>query len=174
MSIQAIKAVMGRHDLRGPIKAVALVMAEHAHQDGTETFPSVNLISLESGYCRSTVKRSIAQLIERGIITKTKGWTPRTSNTYRFLIISEGSEITLSPKSEGSQRTVRGFTDTPQRVQREPLTPREPLDNQLGRAENLSASQVDVSFAINRSKVQEARELLKAQRRARGRLSADS
>ena len=109
MSIEAIKAVMGRHDLRGPVKAVALVMAEHAHKDGSESFPSIATIALEAGVCRSTVKRSIAQLIEQGVITKTKGWTPRTSNTYRFLIISEGSESCLlytspSPRDYAASR----------------------------------------------------------------------
>lgn len=167
MSVEAIKAVMGRHDLRGPVKAVALVMAEHAHKDGSESFPSIATIALEAGVCRSTVKRSIAQLIEQGVITKTKGWTPRTSNTYRFLIVSEGSERTHPSMGVGSQRTVRGFTQTHQRVHREPLTPIEPLDNQLRRATILSVVEGDDSFSNNQLQVRQVREVLKAQRKAR-------
>lgn len=167
MSVEAIKAVMGRHDLRGPMKAVALVMAEHAHQDGTESFPSVATIALEAGVGRSTVKRSIAQLIELGVIAKTKGWTPRTSNTYRFLIISEGPQRTHPSRGVGPERTLRGSRENRQRVQSEPLTPREPLDNQLRRATILTVVEGDGSFSNNQLKAREARELLRAKRKVR-------
>ena len=169
MSVNVIKAVMARHDLRGPAKSIAIVLAEHAHKDGRESFPSVSTIARESGYCTRTVQRSLEQLMEKGIITKTKRWTPRTSNTYRFLIELEVTESHPSADSEVTQSHPRGDRESRQSRQRVTLTPREPLYNQLGADQVLPGHPVGVSFSDNPLRVQEAREAIREQRRIKAR-----
>ena len=169
MSVNVIKAVMARHDLRGPAKTIALVLAEHAHKDGRESFPSVSTIARESGYCTRTVQRSLEQLMEKGIITKTKRWTPRTSNTYRFLIDLEVTESHPSEDSEVTESHPRGDRESGLSRQRVTLTPREPLYNLLGGAELLSDHSVDVSLSENQLRAQAARELIREQRRIKAR-----
>jgi hypothetical protein len=169
MSVNVIKAVMGLHDLRGPAKAVALVLAEHAHEDGSETYPSISTIALESGFSRSTVERSIKQLRDMRIIMKTKNWTPRHSNKYRFTIDLGSSERQVTTDSVVSERRVRVVRVTGQSSQSDDLTPREPLYNQLGGAQVLPGHPVGVSFLDNPLRVQEAREAIREQRRIRAR-----
>lgn len=147
MSVNVIKAVMARHDLRGPTKAVALVLAEHAHEDGSETYPSIATIALESGFSRSTVERSIKKLRELHIITKTKNWTPRHSNRYRFVIDLGSSERQVSTDSVVSERRVRHVRVKGQIRQSDDLTPIEPLYNQLGAAKNSTVRADRVSFS---------------------------
>jgi len=138
MSVNVIKAVMARHDLRGPTKSVALVLAEHAHEDGSDTYPSIATIALESGFSRSTVERSIKKLRELQIITKTKNWTPRHSNRYRFTIDLDTSERQVSNDSVVSERRVRHVRLTGQSSQSDDLTPIEPLYNQLRHPKSLT------------------------------------
>lgn len=174
MSVNIIKMVMANHDLKGPVKAVALVLAEHAHKDGSETYPSLSLIEVESGYSRRTVQRAIQELLDRRVITKTKNWTPRQSNHYRFLAVSEWSERPHPSNPVWSQRHLRVVRVTPQSGHSDTLTIKEPLDNQLRRAKNSSDPQSEISFSDNQLKAKAARELLEAQRRARRRITADS
>lgn len=166
MAVEIIKLVMDRRDLRGPVKAVALVLAEHAHSDGTDAYPSVGLIAAESGYSRSTVERAIAKLLELNVITKTRNWTPRSSNRYRFFVDSVSSERQVSSDSVSSERGVRVVRMTSQSSQSDTLTTKEPLYNHLGAVENLSRDVTEVSFSNNRLRARQARELIAAQRRA--------
>jgi DNA-binding transcriptional MocR family regulator len=168
MSVNVIKAVMGL-DLRGPVKTIAIVLAEHAHKDGRESFPSVSTIARESGYCTRTVQRSLEQLMEKAIITKTKRWTPRTSNTYRFLIDLEVTESHPSEDSEVTESHPRGDRESRQSRQRVTLTPREPLYNLLGAAEISSVDSVGISFSDNQLRAKAVRELLQEQRRIKAR-----
>jgi len=169
MSVNVIKAVMRLHDLRGPAKAVALVLAEHAHEDGSETYPSISTIALESGFSRSTVERSIKQLRDMRIIMKTKNWTPRHSNKYRFTIELGSSERQVPSDSVVSERRVRVVRVKGQSSQSDDLTPREPLYNQLGGAQVLPGHSVGVSFSDNPLRVQEARDVIREQRRIKAR-----
>jgi len=169
MSVNVIKAVMGRDDLRGPAKTIAIVLAEHAHKDGRESFPSVSTIARESGYCSRTVQRSLEQLMEKGIITKTKRWTPRTSNTYRFLIDLEVTESHPLTDSEVTESHPRGDRESRQSRQRVTLTPREPLYNHLGGAEFSPVDGAGVSFSENQLRARAARQLLQEQRRIKAR-----
>ena len=166
MAVEIIKLVMDRRDLKGPVKAVALVLAEHAHSDGSNAYPSVGLIAAESGYSRSTVERAIARLLELQVIAKTKNWTPRSSNRYRFFVDSVSSERQVRTDSVSSERGVRVVRVTSQSSQSDTLTVKEPLYNLLGAVQNLSDGDGEVSFSTNRLKAREARELIAAQRRA--------
>lgn len=165
MSVNVIKAVMARHDLRGPTKAVALVLAEHAHKDGSETYPSIATIALESGFSRSTVERSIKKLRELHIITKTKNWTPRHSNRYRFVIDLGSSERQVPTDSVVSERRVRHVRVKGQSSQSDDLTPKEPLYNQLGAVKNLTVRADRVSFSDIPSMTLNPLEALREQQR---------
>ena len=170
MSVNVIKAVMARHDLRGPTKSIALVLAEHAHEDGSETYPSIATIALESGFSRSTVERSIKKLCEMHIIVKTKNWTPRHSNRYRFVIDLGSSERQVSSDSVVSERRVRHVRVKGQTRQSDDLTPIEPLYNQLGAVKNSTVRADRVSFSDIPSINLDPGEALREQRRiyARG------
>ena len=53
-------------------KLVFLVILYHANQKKGEAFPSWNLLGRETGLCRSSIARSIAQLVEARFIEKKK------------------------------------------------------------------------------------------------------
>ena len=68
MSVEALHAVFEDRDVKGAAKAVLLSLANHAHADGTEAYPSVPTIMGESGLSRSAVFDALARLKDDGQI----------------------------------------------------------------------------------------------------------
>ena len=60
---------------------IALVMSLHMSEKGDSCFPSVPTLACESGRAQSTVRAGIAELVEKGWLTKKKGGG-RHSNRY--------------------------------------------------------------------------------------------
>jgi hypothetical protein len=67
-------------------KAVALKLADYAQSDGTQVFPSLSRISKETELSKSTVQRTIRDLLDAGILVLVEqgGGGPRCTTKYRF------------------------------------------------------------------------------------------
>ena len=58
-------------ELTGIEKAVLLKMADHAADNGTQIFPSIKTLALDTGFSEKTVRRAINTLIEKKRLSKT-------------------------------------------------------------------------------------------------------
>lgn len=73
MSVQAVAFVLYELDpaeVDVVERMILVVIADHAHPDGTTAFPSVDTICNAVGVSRATVHRRLPLLLERGLIAK--------------------------------------------------------------------------------------------------------
>jgi hypothetical protein len=89
-------------------KFIATVYADHAREDGTHAYPSVETVANITGYSVRTVQRYLRVLEEIGMLRLT-GKGPRGTNRYDF---------TLQNNTDGSVQLVLGRGDS--------LHPRQP------------------------------------------------
>lgn len=130
MSIKLMSLVWQDHtgNLSGIEKAVLLRMADFAADNGTQIFPSVTRIALDTGFSDKSIRRAINSLVEKKYISKTirSRKTVHISNLYRINTatlskavnkpvdnpcIKEGGGVTQTP-GVGSQRPEGGVTET--------------------------------------------------------------
>jgi pyocin large subunit-like protein len=86
MSIH-ISSVVWRTALGGPsIKAVAMKLADCAHDDGTSAYPSVRTIARETEVSERTVQSALKELLALGVIVKARdgGSGPGNTTVYHF------------------------------------------------------------------------------------------
>lgn len=67
MSIAIVRAVRAI-DLPGVDKAILVAYAEHASDDGTRSFPSVEMLVWETGFSERTVRDVIGRLVSEGLL----------------------------------------------------------------------------------------------------------
>ena len=90
----AIKA-----DVRGPAKAVLLVLAYRADSKFFDCYPSHELLAKESGFAVATVKRAIAHLIDLGLVaTYSRGF--KAALRYEIFPRHDSSERAIADSSE--------------------------------------------------------------------------
>ncbi len=107
-------------------KLMLILIASHANDDG-ECFPSQTTLAYRSGLSRRTVLRSLAELEERGVITRRQRRRPdgsRSSDTIRLNVhgapvrpplaggnLTDGARVTFPPQgdnvSPGSDNLTR-------------------------------------------------------------------
>lgn len=96
-------------------KLMLILIASHANDDG-ECFPSQTTLAYRSGLSRRTVLRSLAELEERGVITRRKRRRPdgsRSSDTIRLNVhgapvrpplagenLTDGARVTFPPQGD--------------------------------------------------------------------------
>ena len=119
-------------------KFVLLGIANHARPNGKNSFPSLDTLGRYTLLSRSTVKRCIANLEEKGFIKKETGGG-RKSNLYTLCIERDHAEIVElklveGHSDQGQSEPPEGSEETPQQgqaldlVEVQALTP-EPLYN---------------------------------------------
>lgn len=59
-----------------------LAITDHADHDGRNMFPSIDLLAYKTGYSRSTVKRVLHALVERGVLERQE--RPGKSSLYNI------------------------------------------------------------------------------------------
>ena len=81
--------------LKGALLAVFLCISLHINEEG-HSFPSVALISKETGYGKDTVHKALLTLVGMGYISKARKRDPKTrkfrSNIYRIFPKSWGTK----------------------------------------------------------------------------------
>lgn len=112
MSWQAMEWVFKNSPTKGSQRLVEVVLAEHAHADGSNAYPSVATIAREANVCERTVQYALRRLTSIGRIVP-EGFGPKGTIKYRVVM----SQIAPEPP-EG---TVRVQDATPTGVQ--PVAP---------------------------------------------------
>ena len=84
MSVKVINACKSV-DVPPTAKLVLFMLAEHAHDDGSNAFPSVGLIAWETGLSERAVRNSLRTLEGAGVIEVAAKSTRRRPTTYRVV-----------------------------------------------------------------------------------------
>lgn len=88
MSIKLMSLIWQDHtgELTGIEKAILIKMADYAADNGTQIFPSVKTLALDTAFSEKTVRRAINTLIEKKRLTKTirSRKAVHISNLYRI------------------------------------------------------------------------------------------
>lgn len=92
---------------------VLAALAEHAHSDGTETYPSVPLIQYKTGYTRRTVQEALGRLADGGLIKATG-----TKHGCTIWALSLWLKRPASDKAEIDAETQQRRAATAERVRR--------------------------------------------------------
>lgn len=101
MSVQALSWVIGRSKARRGDLLVAIMIANHAHSDGSGAFPSLATLAAETRLSRREVVYCIHRLEAMGELEVTR--EREKPNSYRLTMssatIAPGSETTAPPPS---------------------------------------------------------------------------
>jgi len=131
VSIEAIQRIIDDRSIKGTTKLVAMVLAHHAHKDGTSAYPKIATIAAEAGDMHeATVKRELKKLERLGVIHRdgrAPGRFPQHA-PIRWSIVMSDSAPALPLDSapalplEGSSARGRGSAREPLEVA--PANPR--------------------------------------------------
>lgn len=102
------------------LKFTASIYAEHAWEDGTHAYPSVQTVAEITGYHERSIQRYLRVLVELGILIPS-GKGPRGTNNFRFPLVTvdgawkldvKGGGVTVSPRQAATGDTDSGDTDS--------------------------------------------------------------
>jgi len=145
------------------VKLVAIALADHAHDDGTEARPSQALLMAKTGLSKMSVRRAIIHLTETGVITLERPASQHRANVYRFNLPDEVRGTTVRPPAN-SQRDQQGpqrdHGGTPE------VTPRSPNHKNRYLNQGTTDEQAE-SVAIRNREVLEFGRVLTDRERAR-------
>jgi hypothetical protein len=93
-------------------KFVVIALADHCHDDGSNAYPSQELLCRKTGLSIQTVRRSLRWLIENDVIILEQKYNQRRSNCYLILLpdgFNRGAtQVGQTPR--GTKRRPRGAT----------------------------------------------------------------
>jgi hypothetical protein len=81
-------------------KFIALAYADHAWQDGTHAYPSIELVSRKTGFYERTVQRYVQKLVEIGLFIP-DGKGPRGTNQFSFPLVQTDGTAKLEMRPVG-------------------------------------------------------------------------
>lgn len=123
MSIVCLSHIMRHSEATLGARLVLFVLAEHAHDDGTEAFPSVDTIVQRTRMSRKGVQGALRRLEADSMIHR-DGYGLRGQTKWRLAM---GGEVTSPREADGQ----RGRTSRPQGGEpRSPEPSIEPLDRE--------------------------------------------
>jgi hypothetical protein len=130
VSIKIMTLVFEAYGLTPNEKVVALSLADQAHDDGTEARPGIARIAKKSGMSTRTAQRTIAQLIDKGIIKieRYENQGRHQPRWYRFDVTNRG----YLRKHQWSEDDLRGDNLSPVTKSVQPLTERAPRGDNVG------------------------------------------
>ena len=67
-------------------KYVAIALADHAHDDGTEARPSQAYLANKTGLSERAIRRTLSQLVEAGVIIKARAGGRNRATSYTFVL----------------------------------------------------------------------------------------
>ena len=86
MSGKLVGRVYDEADLKHPEQSILVAMADHARDDGTKVFPSVERIAWKTGYSVRQVHRIIANLKAMGVLVVVKTGKKGENTEYRIVL----------------------------------------------------------------------------------------
>ena len=131
MSVR-VQTYVWQLELRPTEKLVAIALADHCHDDGSEARPSQALLARKTGLDERTIRRILVRLLEQGVIYLYKPHGQHRANNYSFNLPDDFGKIrpdTVTPlnKSQGGHsRRQTGHPVPSDRTQRPP-NHKEPL-----------------------------------------------
>ena len=113
------------------LKLVAIALADHCHDDGSEARPSQALLCAKTGLSESSVRRALNSLLEAQIVVLERPSGQHRANVYRFPLPPDfaklrGVTLTALRNPEVSLSLQRCHPDAPEVSQRPP-NHKEPL-----------------------------------------------
>jgi DNA-binding Lrp family transcriptional regulator len=82
-------------DLPSHLKYVAIALADHAHDDGTEARPSQVFLSIKTGLSERQIRRSLHELIDRGVIVRQRAGGRNKATSYAFVLPAVGDLLAI-------------------------------------------------------------------------------
>lgn len=97
MSCEAVSWVLHNSKARGSARLVLLVIAEHAHDDGTGSWPSVATIAQEAAISRASVFTSLNKLVASNELKllRSGGGRHQETNLYLLTLVIPQRELPL-------------------------------------------------------------------------------
>jgi len=182
--------VWHRSQSKGATRLVALAIADHASDDGTNAWPSVARLAAMCACSESTVRRGIAELVELSEIrVELQAGGPKDMrddkrpNRYTFQIRqhvdnpvdnpSNGVSPMTGRKGNGvSKTTLRGVTDDTLTVLNHPTIS---LENSLRRDPDKTVDNFDNGFVpLTAAEKEQGRKILKELRQKRSKGASES
>jgi hypothetical protein len=105
MSIR-VMAQVWEHEFSRSEQAIMLALADHAHDDGSRVFPSVERVAWKTGYSKRQTQRIIGTLRKSGVLVVVKKAYKNRPTEYRI-------DLLKAPEKP----TYRGDTMSPQAVE---------------------------------------------------------
>lgn len=100
-------------------KVVALAMADHAHDDGTEARMGLDSLAIKCTLSRRQVQRVVKSLLEKKVIDIQRESTPNSPVWYRFILDEHGNLLNLPSRQivtpSGGHTGSSGVTPVTQR-----------------------------------------------------------
>src|SRR5687768_6181810 len=114
MSVKVMSMVFERYPVGGGELLLALAMADHARDDGTHIFPSIDALASKTRQSRSTVQRLTKRMVGRGWLQPVRMATGRPGLTNHYRIDpqwicatgSTGVNLTSVPSRSDDHRSV--------------------------------------------------------------------
>ena len=105
-------------ELPAHVKYVAIALADHAHDDGTEARPSQEYLAVKTGLSVRQIRRCLRELVEMNVIIKAKHGGRNRAVTYAFVlgdisVPQSGSKRGTSVSERGTSATVLRDTSVP-------------------------------------------------------------
>lgn len=96
-------------DLRLPAneKWLMVCLADYADEWGESVFPSLETLEERTGMSRSTLKRTFARVLERGVLERVAEATPVSPAFYRIVGVPAPQTATMPPKSPSCPAVLR-------------------------------------------------------------------
>jgi hypothetical protein len=121
MSIYVMLPVFETTKLTSSEKLVALSLAENAHDDGTDAYPSISTTAAKTGLSDRTITRLLQSLVAKEVLVVQRKATNNFPTTYKFLLSPDGKYLaidapwgdTMTPPNEsrGDIDDARGDID---------------------------------------------------------------
>jgi hypothetical protein len=108
MSIRVMSWVFENEEMDSNQKLVALALADHCHDDGSEARPGLARIERKTSLSRRTIQRTIKSLLDDGWIVMDRPATYNRPPHYRFVM---GCRTVTPPVEEVSHGHLGGVTN---------------------------------------------------------------
>ena len=147
MSVR-VQTYVWQLDLPPSHKLIAIALADHCHDDGSEARPSRALLMKKTGLSEATLRRSIKDLIEWGVIVLDRPASQHRANCYKFPLPADFATLSgQSPRRPWkvpapSNRAQTRHHDAPQTRHHDALTIREPSLEPSEQVLQLSSAEV--------------------------------
>ena len=99
MSIVCLSNVMRHSEAKGGARLVLFVLAEHAHDDGTESYPTVETLAERSRMTRKGTQLALRRLEADGEIERT-GFGHRGQTKWRVIVRAERGGEPCTPRED--------------------------------------------------------------------------